>query len=43
VFAAWDLAFVSDVDYQKLNHSVIEVKRMLESLTRKVEAERYAG
>jgi len=40
---ARDLAFLSDVDYQKLNHAVIEVKRMLASLARKVEAERYAG
>jgi hypothetical protein len=40
---ARDLAFLSAVDYQKLNHGVVEVKRMLASLTREVEAERLAG
>jgi four helix bundle protein len=37
------LAFLSDLDYQKLNHGVVEVKRMLASWARKVEAERLAG
>ena len=40
---ARDLAFLSDVDYQKLNHAVVEVKRMLASLARKVEEERFAS
>jgi four helix bundle protein len=40
---ARDLAFLNDLDYQKLNHGVVEVKRMLASLARKVEAERRAG
>ena len=40
---ARDLAFLSDPDYQNLNDSVIEVKRMLASLARKLEAERLAG
>jgi four helix bundle protein len=37
---ARDLAFLSEADYQKLNHGVVKVKRMLASLARKVEAER---
>jgi four helix bundle protein len=40
---ARDLAFLRDVDYQKLDHAVVEVKRMLASLVRKVEAERLSG
>jgi hypothetical protein len=40
---ARDLAFLSEADYQKLNHGVVEVKRMLASLARKVEAERFAS
>ena len=40
---ARDLAFLSDPDYQNLNNSVVEVKRMLASLVRKVAAERLAG
>jgi four helix bundle protein len=40
---ARDLAFLSDVDYQKLNQGVVEVKRMLASLARKVEAELHAN
>jgi four helix bundle protein len=40
---ARDLAFLSAGDYKKLNHSVVEVKRMLASLAHKVEAERLAG
>jgi hypothetical protein len=40
---ARDLAFLSAGDYQKLNHGVVEVKRMLASLAHKVEAERLAG
>jgi four helix bundle protein len=40
---ARDLAFLGDVDYQKLNQGVVEVKRMLASLAGKVEAERRAG
>jgi hypothetical protein len=33
---ARDLAFLNDLDYQKLNNAVVEVKRMLASLARKV-------
>jgi len=40
---ARDLAFLSDLEYQRLNNGVVEVKRMLASLPRKVEAERLAG
>ena len=40
---AVDLTFLRDLDYQKLNHAVVEVKRMLASLARKVEAERRGG
>jgi len=39
---ARDLTFLSELDYQQLNHSVVEVKRMLASLARKVEMERRA-
>lgn len=40
---ARDLNLLDETDYQKLNSSIIEVKRMLASLVRKVEAERLAG
>jgi four helix bundle protein len=40
---ARDLNFINEADYQDLNDNVIEVKRMLASLARKVEAERFAG
>lgn len=40
---ARDLAYLSEPQYRNLNISVIEVKRMLASLTLKVEAERLAG
>ena len=40
---ARDLAFLSAVDYQKLNHGVVEVKRMLASLARKAEVEHRTG
>ena len=40
---ARDLGFVSDLDYSKLNIAVVEIKRMLASLVRKVEADRRAG
>lgn len=40
---ARDLDFLDEAIYQKLNSSVVEVKRMLASLVRKVEAERLAG
>jgi four helix bundle protein len=40
---ARDLTFVSEAEYQELNHGVVEVKRMLASLASKVEAERRAG
>jgi len=40
---AHDLDFLDAVSYQKLNSAVVEVKRMLSALIRKVEAERLAG
>jgi four helix bundle protein len=40
---AKDLAFLSAVDYHKPNDGVVEVKRMLAALARKVEAERFAS
>ncbi len=40
---ARDLSFINEADYQDLNNYVVEVKRMLASLARKVEAERFAG
>lgn len=39
---ARDLSFLSDLDYTKLDNAVVEVKRMLASLVRKVEADRRA-
>ena len=40
---ARDLTFVTDSDYRTLNDGVVEVKRMLASLARKVEVDRLAG
>jgi four helix bundle protein len=40
---ARDLNFLDEINYQQLNSGVVEVKRMLASLTRKVEVERLAG
>jgi four helix bundle protein len=40
---AHDLNFLNVVAYQELNSAVIEVKRMLSALMRKVEAERLTG
>jgi len=40
---AHDLAFLSDLDHQNLHNRVVEVKRMLASLARKVDAERLLG
>ena len=40
---AQDLRLVADPEYGRLNMSVVEVKRMLASLLRKVDAERLAG
>jgi four helix bundle protein len=40
---ARDLNFLEESNYQQLNSGVVEVKRMLASLTRKVEAERLAS
>jgi four helix bundle protein len=40
---ARDLDFVTEESYKHLNHSVIEIKRMLASLVCKVEADRRAG
>ena len=38
-----DLRFLPDPDYEHLNAGVVEVKRMLASLVRKVEADRLTG
>jgi four helix bundle protein len=40
---AHDLNLLDDTSYRELNRGVVEVKRMLASLVRKVEAERLAG
>ena len=40
---ARDLNLFDDASYMPLNNAVIEVKRMLASLIRKVETERLAG
>jgi four helix bundle protein len=40
---AHDLGFLDNNDYENLNKSVVEVKRMLASLIRKVEQERLSG
>jgi four helix bundle protein len=38
-----DLGFIDEAGYGPLNEAVVEVKRMLAALARKVEAERFAG
>ncbi len=40
---ARDLNLVTEENYERLNESVIEIKRMLASLVCKVEADRRAG
>jgi len=40
---AHDLKFVNEADYRDLNDRVVEVKRMLAALARKVEFDRLAG
>jgi len=40
---AHDLKFVNEADYRGLNDRVVEVKRMLAALARKVEFDRLAG
>jgi four helix bundle protein len=40
---ARDLNLLDETNYRQLNSGVVEVKRMLASLVRKVEAERLAG
>jgi four helix bundle protein len=40
---ARDLGYLSESDYSALNAGVVEVKRMLSSLARKVEEDRRAG
>lgn len=40
---ARDLEFLMDADYKALEHGVVEAKRMLPSLIRRVEAKRVAG
>jgi four helix bundle protein len=40
---ARDLNYLTESDYEVLHHGVVEIKRMLASLIRKVETERLAG
>ncbi len=40
---ARDLQLFDDLGYKRLNAAVVEVKRMLSALVRKVDAERLAG
>jgi four helix bundle protein len=40
---ARDLNLADDANYEQLNGGVVEIKRMLAALIRKVEAERLAG
>ena len=40
---ARDLGFLIDLDYTRLDNAVVEVKRMLVSLVRKVEEDRRTG
>ncbi|MGA8309125.1 MAG: four helix bundle protein [Terriglobales bacterium] len=40
---AHDLNFVSEESYKRLDHSVVEIKRMLASLVVKVQGDRQAG
>jgi four helix bundle protein len=40
---AHDLNYLGEPEYQKLHGAAAEVKRMLASLVRKVEAERFVG
>ena len=40
---ARDLGFLIDLDYTRLDNAVVEVKRMLASLVRKVEEDRRTG
>lgn len=39
---ARDLGFLPEPDYQKVNQAVVEVKRMLAALVRKIDADRLA-
>ena len=40
---ARDLSFISEERYERLDHSVVEIKRMLASLACKVQADRITG
>ncbi len=40
---ARDLSFISEERYERLDHSVVEIKRMLASLACKVQADRMTG
>ena len=40
---ARDLSFISEERYERLDHSVVEIKRMLASLVCKVQADRMTG
>ena len=40
---AHDLSFISEERYERLDHSVVEIKRMLASLACKVQADRMTG
>jgi four helix bundle protein len=43
ILLARDLGFIKETEYQMLNDAIVEIKRMLASLIRKVEQERLAG
>lgn len=43
VLLARDLKFLAEADYNKLHGEVVEVKRMLAALVRRIEQERLAG
>ncbi len=40
---ARDLSFISEERYERLDHSIVEIKRMLASLACKVQADRMTG
>jgi four helix bundle protein len=43
VLLARDLKFLAEADYNKLHGEVVDVKRMLAALVRRIEQERLAG
>jgi four helix bundle protein len=40
---AYDLRLLNESSYEKLNAGIVEIKRMVASLVRKIEQERLAG